>query len=153
MRRLLLFGVWLLVLLAAPVRAMHACDRVDSLDRAERTVTQDGRVIEQQTVGRLDALPRAWRNERTHIRYRVVLDPCPGRHDRALWIYRIGAPYRAWIDGRPAIPVDPAASITEGDSLVFNGRVPALYALPADAHTLDIELVTVPYVGSGFVRL
>lgn len=149
--RLLWLGLWLL--LAIPAHAVPACDRVELLEQAERTVMQDGRVIDRQMVGRLDALPRAWRDERVQVRYRVALDPCPGRPDRALWIYRIGAPYRAWIDGRPAIPVDPAARISEGESLVFNGRVPALYTLPAQARTLDIELATVPYVGSGFVRL
>lgn len=152
-RLLLTVLVWWLAVAGAPARAEHACDRVALLEQALRTVTQDGRLIEERVVSRLDTLPREWRNERTHIRYRVTLDPCPGVENRALWMYRIGAPYRAWLDGKPLIAIDPAAQVAHGTSHVYNGRVPALYVLPPEARTLDIELATVPYIGSGFVRL
>lgn len=155
MLRRLLLALWLglLTVAAWPARAESACDRVAVLDQALRTVTQDGRVIDERTVGRLDPLPRQWRNERTHIRYRIALDPCPGADNRGLWIYRMGAPYRAWLDGRPLIAIDPAAPVEHEKARVYNGRVPALYRLPAGARWLEIELVTVPYISSGFVRL
>jgi len=152
-RLLLTCLVWLLAATAAPARAEHACNRVERLEQAERTVTQDGRVIDERTVNRLDSLHREWRNERTHIRYRVLLDACSGVKNRALWMYRMGAPYRAWLDGRPLIAIDPAAPLARGTNPVYNGRVPALYVLPPEARTLEIELATVPYIGSGFVRL
>ena len=145
--------VWWLAMVAAPARAEHACDRVALLEQAQRTVTQDGRLIEERLVSRLDTLPREWRNERTHIRYRVTLDPCPGVENRGLWIYRMGAPYRAWLNGQPIIAIDPAAQVQGDQAHVYNGRVPALYRLPADARVLELELVTVPYISSGFVRL
>lgn len=155
MLRRLLLTLWLglLAVVALPARADTACDRVESLQQAWRTVTQDGRVIEEGWVQRTDALRRDWRNERTHIRYRVDLDPCPGVRNRALWIYRVGAPYRAWLDGRPLIAIDPPALAGAQAAQVYNGRVPALFMLPPEARQLDIELATVPYLGSGFVRL
>ena len=155
MFRRLLLTLWLglLAVVALPARADTACDRVESLQQAWRTVTQDGRVIEEGWVQRTDALRRDWRNERTLIRYRVDLDPCPGVRNRALWIYRVGAPYRAWLDGRPLIAIDPPALAGAQAAQVYNGRVPALFMLPPEARQLDIELATVPYLGSGFVRL
>ena len=155
MFRRLLLTLWLglLAVVAFPARADTACDSVESLQQAWRTVTQDGRVIEEGWVQRTDALRRDWRNERTHIRYRVDLDPCPGVRNRALWIYRVGAPYRAWLDGRPLIAIDPPALAGAQAAQVYNGRVPALFMLPPEARQLDIELATVPYLGSGFVRL
>ena len=155
MLRRLLLTLWLglLAVVALPARADTACDRVESLQQAWRTVTQDGRVIEEGWVQRTDALRRDWRNERTLIRYRVDLDPCPGVRNRALWIYRVGAPYRAWLDGRPLIAIDPPALAGAQAAQVYNGRVPALFMLPPEARQLDIELATVPYLGSGFVRL
>ena len=155
MFRRLLLTLWLglLAVAAFPARADTACDRVESLQQAWRTVTQDGRVVEEGWVQRTDALRRDWRNERTHIRYRVDLDPCPGVRNRALWIYRVGAPYRAWLDGRPLIAIDPPALAGAQAAQVYNGRVPALFMLPPEARQLDIELATVPYLGSGFVRL
>lgn len=152
-RLLLTVLVWWLAVVAAPARAEHACDRVALLEQAQRTVTQDGRLLEERVVSRLDTLPREWRNERTHIRYRVALDPCPGVENRGLWIYRMGAPYRAWLNGQPIIAIDPAAQVPGNQAHVYNGRVPALYRLPADARVLELELVTVPYISSGFVRL
>ncbi len=152
-RLLLTVLVWWLAMVAAPARAEQACDRVALLEQAQRTVTQNGRVIEQRVVGRLDTLPRGWRNERTHIRYRLTLAPCPGFEHRALWIYRLGAPYRAWLDGQPVSAIAPAASVRRDQAHVYNGRVPALYRLPASARVLELELVTVPYISSGFVRL
>lgn len=156
MFRRLLLTLWLglLAVVALPAHAADtACDRVESLQQAWRTVTQDGRVIEEGWVQRTDALRRDWRNERTLIRYRVDLDPCPGVRNRALWIYRVGAPYRAWLDGRPLIAIDPPALAGAQAAQVYNGRVPALFMLPPEARQLDIELATVPYLGSGFVRL
>lgn len=147
--------IWLtLVGLALGLTQAHAqgaCDQVVMLDRAQRTVWQDGRIIDQREVSRLDTLPREWRNERTRVRYRIAIDPCPG-NDRGLWFYRIGAPYRAWLDGKPIVPIDPLAVFDGGRAPVYNGRVPALFDLPADSRWLEIELATVPYLGSGFVR-
>jgi signal transduction histidine kinase len=152
-RLLLTMLVWWLAVAAAPARAGQDCDQVQLLDQAMRTVTQDGRVIDERGVQRMDTLLREWRNERTHISYRIYLDSCPGMRNRSLWIYRVGAPYRAWLDGRPLIAIDPAALVGRHAAQVYNGRVPALFMLPPEARRLDIELVTVPYMGNGLVRL
>lgn len=149
---------WLVVLLLASAtwtaRAEHhRCDEVIALDRAWRSVAQDGQQVAGGWVGAMDPLAREWRDEHTRIRYRVSVSECANRADRALWIYRIGAPYRAWLDGRPLVPIDPAALVEGHRSHVFNGRIPALFMLPQGARTLEVELATVPYVGSGLVRL
>ena len=57
-RLLLTVLVWWLAVAAAPARAEHACDRVALLEQALRTVTQDGRLIEERVVSRLDTLAR-----------------------------------------------------------------------------------------------
>jgi signal transduction histidine kinase len=148
-------GAWLLLLAAMPfAHAADVCDTVRPLDRALRTVSQQGQVIEQSEVRAIDHLPRAWRGENTQIAYRVALGDCSARrNDQALWIYRIGAPYRVRIDGQPVVAIDPATRVDRLSAPVFNGRVPALYALPAGARELEIQLATLPYVSGGLVRL
>lgn len=126
------------------------CSQVQAITHAERTVEQDGRVLEHAEVGQIDTIPRSWRNEATHIRYRVLLGGCPDVQDRGLWVTRIGAPYRAWLDGKPLQALEPLAS---SGAHVYNGRVPALFMLPVGSRVLDIELATMPYVGSGLIRL
>jgi signal transduction histidine kinase len=126
------------------------CEQARDIEQAERTVLRAGQVLERSTVTSLDALAYQWRQEDTQIRYRMRLDICSGASNLGLWIYRIGGPYRAWIDGEPVQPIDPVAL---SGPHVYNGRIPALFQLPQGARELVIEIVDLTYASSGLIRV
>ena len=126
------------------------CQQARDIGRAERTVLREGQLLDQRDITAPDALAYAWRQENTQIRYRMKLDACPQAAGRGLWIYRIGGPYRAWLDGEPVQPIDPVAL---PGSNVYNGRLPALFELPPGAQELVIEMVGLPYAASGLIRI
>lgn len=149
---------WLLVLLfgllwpvSAPVYAAQTCDHTVDLDHAVRTVTRESRILDERPVQLPDALPLAWRREDVRIRYYIALPDCAGASGHALWLYRLGAPYRVRVDGRPLVPLSPTPSLRQPPDAVYNGRVPALFALPPGGRALEIELATLPYLPSGIV--
>jgi hypothetical protein len=111
-------------------------------------VLRAGRVLDQSTVASLDALAFEWRQQGTQIRYRIQLDASPPGSGWGLWIYSMGGPYRAWVDGKPAQPIDPVAV---AGLQVYNGRIPALFQLPQGASELVIEIVELVYAGSGLI--
>jgi signal transduction histidine kinase len=148
---------WLTVLcvllLGASLQASAAapqCPEARAITQAERTVLHDGQVLDRSMVDVPDALATGWRRENTRIRYRMRLDACPPAANWGLWIYRIGGPYQAWIDGQPTQPIDPVAI---AGPHVFNGRIPALFQLPDGARELVIEVVDLPYASSGLIRV
>jgi hypothetical protein len=86
------------------------CQAAREMVQAERTVLRAGQVLDRTEVGAPDVLASAWRQENTQIRDRMRLDRCPLMADGGLWVYRLGGPYRAWIDGQPARPIAPTAA-------------------------------------------
>ncbi len=130
------------------------CDAAQPIAQIERTVQRGGDWVERASVGLMDRLERDWQNEATQISYRFALPgsggACAAAQPRALYLYRVGAPYRLEIDGKPVSAVAPFAPARAG--AVYNGRVPALFALPPGAQTAQITLATLPYVPTGVVR-
>ncbi|MDZ4237553.1 MAG: hypothetical protein U1A81_05305, partial [Hydrogenophaga sp.] len=121
--------VWWCLLLSLGAQASvaePACQQATEIRQAERTVLRAGQVLNQSTVAPEDSLALAWRRQGTQIRYRMQLDACPAGADWGLWVFRMGGPYRAWIDGKPVQPIDP---VTLVGSQVYNGRIPALFQL------------------------
>ncbi|MFM9902881.1 MAG: sensor histidine kinase [Polaromonas sp.] len=114
-----------------------------------------------------DPLARALRHEHVHIQYTLDVSACLGAGaatPMALWIFRVGAPYR--VDGVDAtgraqpLPLlnanQRAQTLPAGDGtvpVVYNGRIPALYALPQGTRTVRVALQTLPYMPYGLVRL
>ena len=146
---------WCLLLLScglgAQARAAEpSCQQATEIGQAERTVLRAGQVLDRATVAPMDALAWGWRRQGTQIRYRMPLDACPPGSNRGLWIYRMGGPYRAWVDGKPVQAIDPVAL---AGSQVYNGRIPALFQLPQGARELVIEIVDLVYAGSGLIRV
>ncbi|MDP1894273.1 MAG: 7TM diverse intracellular signaling domain-containing protein [Hydrogenophaga sp.] len=144
---------WCLLLLSFSAQAGIAqptCQQATEIGQAERTVLRAGQVLDRATVTPEDALALAWRRQGTQIRYRIQLDACPAGADWGLWVFRMGGPYRAWIDGKPVQPIDP---VTLVGSQVYNGRIPALFQLPQGARELVIEIVDLVYMGSGLIRV
>ena len=149
-------GVFLTAVFLQDAVAQPLCDAPRPILQAERTVERFGVVLERAVVGNMDRLARDWQNEDTHISYRInVALPaeCKLQNRRVLWVYRIGAPYRLTVDGIPLESIEPFAAQATSRNTVYNGRVPALFALPSDANQLDIALVTIPYVPSGLMDL
>lgn len=126
------------------------CRQAISITQADRTIERDGVVLEHALVQAMDHLPRQMLNEQTRVRYRIPVAKCQGTPELGLWVYRIGAPYRIAGDGQPLRAIQPFAA---PGNHVFNGRVPALFMLPAGTQTLEIELATIPYLNFGLVRL
>lgn len=143
-------GVWLACFGVSASAREPDCQAARPVEAAERTVLQAGQVLDQAQVGVPDRLARAWRTENTHIRYRISLRECAYPGGAGLWIYRLGGPYRAWVDGQPVQAITPIAP--DGEH-VYNGRVPALFELAPGAVELVIEIVDLTYVGSGLIRL
>ncbi len=145
--------------------AAPACTGTQAVAEAQRSVLPaDGSpaAAAPQTVAVPDHLPLALRSEQLHIHYEIDVSACADVPAAALWIFRAGAPYRVKVAGQ-ALPLlsanqrartgpgkpaeDPAAEST------YNGRIPALFALPAGATRVSIELQTLPYIATGLVQL
>ena len=136
--------------------AQPLCDAPRPILQAERTVERLGVVLERAMVGNMDRLARNWQNEDTRISYRINLElppQCSQQNHRVLWVYRIGAPYRVTVDGMPLESIEPFAAQSTSTNTIYNGRVPALFALPPGAKQLNITLATIPYVPSGLMDL
>ncbi len=110
-----------------------------------------------------DRLPFEQRSERLQLVYQFDVDDCARSGATALWVFRVGAPYRITAGGEPLTLLganvmaltDLSPDMRGGrvSSGVHNGRIPALFALPAGVRTVTIELQTLPYIPSGVVKL
>lgn len=114
-----------------------------------------------------DRLPRAFRREDVRITYDLDVSACADAPAAALWIFRIGAPYRVYANpsaqgnGAPLMLLNAnqraqtVAALGAGndDAVVYNGRIPALYALPPGTHTVRVALQTLPYMPYGLVMV
>jgi len=136
------------------------CSQAQQLAGASRTVSGAGTQDGTRPVTLPDNLPRALRNEQVHLRYTLDVSPCAGAPAAALWLFRVSAPYRVTVAGKPLALLNARALLSpelfgagpltvEG---VHNGRIPALFALPPGTTRVDVELLTLPFLPSGIVR-
>ena len=136
------------------------CSQAQQLAGASRTVSGTGTQDGTRPVTLPDNLPRALRNEQVHLRYTLDVSPCAGAPAAALWLFRVSAPYRVTVAGKPLALLNARALLSpelfgagpltvEG---VHNGRIPALFALPPGTTRVDVELLTLPFLPSGIVR-
>jgi signal transduction histidine kinase len=105
-----------------------------------------------------DRLPLALRTERSRLAYTLDVAPCAATPAAALWVFRVGAPYRITVAGQPlalmsANAMAATGSAHRGAGTLYNGRIPALFALPAGAREARIELQALPYLPAGVVGL
>ena len=111
-----------------------------------------------------DPLARTLRHEHVRLQYLLDVSACADAAQAALWIFRVGAPYR--VEGLDAagraVPLpllnanQRARTLPAGDAadpVVYNGRIPALYALPPGTQTVRVALQTLPYMSYGLVHL
>ncbi|MDO9403711.1 MAG: 7TM diverse intracellular signaling domain-containing protein [Polaromonas sp.] len=119
--------------------------------------------FETQAVSLPDRLPLQLRNEQVHVRYEIDVSACADAPAAALWMFRVGAPYSIHALGSPlqllsanqrartgaALP--PAVDGEDAETAVYNGRIPALFALQPGMRTVSVELQTLPYMPFGLV--
>jgi signal transduction histidine kinase len=137
------------------------CTAMSSLAGATRTIANAaGELAGPLSVPVPDWLPLAVRSERQTVRYALDVGRCRDSSAAAIWLFRVGAPYRIHADGRPLallsaramLRAEPAvAGLLQPHTDVYNGRIPALFALPQGARVVTVELQTLPYIPSGLV--
>ncbi|MBC7436072.1 MAG: hypothetical protein H7332_08385 [Bdellovibrionales bacterium] len=145
----------------------HAADGVCStaqplteVQRSVRFAPYLTRADESAAVTLPDHLPLDLRSENVKIRYELDTRACAGAPAAALWMFRVGAPYRIEADGKPLTLLSAndlarpgvGRAVPRGELAgVYNGRIPALFALPPGARIVRVELQTLPYLPSGLV--
>ena len=142
-----------------------ACGAAQSVAQAQRFIhfaPYLSRPDESSAITLPDHLPHNLRSENVHIRYELDTSACATAPAASLWVFRVGAPYRIEADGTPLtllsandmarVGVGVGQSVLRGDSAgVYNGRIPALFALPPGARAVRIDLQTLPYIPAGLV--
>jgi len=161
--RCLLLAGWLLASLAGASAAHAACTEVRPITEltrqaapAEASGAHAAPPAPRSGLAVPDRLPLALRDERVRIAYTLDVSACAEQPGTALWLFRVGAPYRISADGRTLAsmsaydgPLPPPVGSADGAR--YNGRIPALFALPPGARQVRIELLAVPYIPYGIV--
>ncbi|QJW83277.1 hypothetical protein HK414_00500 [Ramlibacter terrae] len=156
---------WLAALLPAAFAgagvAEEACTARVPLSTAERTIAHADAPPTRSTVTLPDDLPRPLRVEDVRVGYTLDVSRCAGAGTAALWLFRVGAPFTIHDDaGRPLallsaggrLPTDQwVARLAASERAVYNGRIPALFALEPGTRTVRIELLTITFIPSGIV--
>ncbi|RYX95362.1 MAG: hypothetical protein EOO28_11395 [Comamonadaceae bacterium] len=175
-RRLLLaLAVWSAAALTGvgtSALANPACSAMQDIAEARRAVHAprdrfaSPREVEKKSDGvpvKLpDRLSLDLRSEGVHLRYVLDASPCANVAAAALWVFRVGAPYRITAGGVPLTLLSAndmartglSQSVPRGDAGgIYNGRIPALFALPPGVRDVTIDLETLPYMAAGLVQV
>ncbi|MDO9359643.1 MAG: hypothetical protein Q7T70_11690 [Polaromonas sp.] len=158
-----LLRVWAAALLLAAGGGVQAagCDTGGSVTSAQRVIVGAGALDGAGAVPIPDHVDRALRSEQVHISYVIDTSACASEPAAALWLFRVGAPYRISAGGQPLALLNNHALLSPGlaDGSfpkvlrdVHNGRMPALFALPSGTRQVTVELLTLPYFPSGISR-
>ena len=143
------------------------CDQPVLVLQTLRSVSlTPGDVPSEGVVTLPDRLMQAFRHEDVRVSYALDVSACADAPAAALWFFRIGAPYRVYANAasqRGGVPLvllnanqraQTVATQRVGDApVVYNGRIPALYALPPGTRRVVVELQTLPYMPYGLVQV
>ncbi len=151
----------------APTQArsadMPACDQPQPVASAERVIgPRAGGSPERATITLPDRLGLRERAADLAVRYRIDTRSCQGRVDAALRFFRVGASFSVHDEqGRPLTLLSTGGRIELADLLparllpaqpIHNGRIPSLFALPADTRWVEVTLAAPSYIPSGLVQ-
>ncbi len=140
-----------------------SCNSAIPVTQARRIVRKGSEILADGLVALPDDLPLQWRQQQVRLQYEIDVSACAGSPSAVISLFRVGAPYtvRAGDQGLVSLmahrwfghatgllPTEQPAPDT-----VFNGRIPALLALPEGADTLVVDLLTLPYIPSGLTHL
>ncbi|MES2937342.1 MAG: ATP-binding protein [Pseudomonadota bacterium] len=139
----------------AAFAAGTGCDAVQPVPQALRTVLPPGAAAHSETVGLPDRLLPAQRGENYRIAYRIDVAACAGSASAGLWLFRAGAPYSVSGDDGQPLALLSARSLNKAAARpnIYNGRIPALFALPPGTRSVRLELHPMPYLPSGLVEV
>lgn len=145
--------VWsLLIWLTLAVGAQAA--RASEVLEVHRSALRDGMVLAEERVILPDTLPKEWLDDRVRVVYRWRVESSKSSEQtRALWVFRAGAPYRLLVNGQPAHRLLPLPQTRPDQPTVFNGRSPALFALPNVATDIEVRFQTRPFMQLGLVGI
>ena len=160
-----LVGGLLAGLLALSGAGWAGCTDPLPVRQAERNAAT-GVVPGRETVALPDSLNLQQRRPDAQLRYWIDTSACADA-PAALYVYRIGAPYRAYGHVTTAAgtnrrlylePWLPTTGWTDRllehlPSHVYNGRTPVVYALPAGTRQLELELTAMPFMPSGLTTV
>lgn len=142
--------------------APAACAEPLQLQRALRTLQRPRLPDAGQTVALPDSLPPAARDENQRIRYTLDVAACAGSPAAALWLFRVGAPYRLWDQDGRELPLLSARTMmrpelvlgqrASAQQALYNGRIPALFGLQPGTRSVTVELQTLAFLPAGIVR-
>ncbi len=160
---LLALTSWTLPAQAQASVSVDSCTRAEPISQARRIATRGTETLANAIVTLPDQLPMEWRNQQVQLQYEIDVSACAGSRSAVISLYRVGAPYTIRIHDRGLTSVvahrwfGQAAGSTPGSTnpqdVIYNGRIPALLALPPDADKAVITLLTLPYIPSGLMRL
>lgn len=147
-----------------PYTPATSCSTTQTITQARRIVTQDdGRVLADASVRLPDTLPLAWRSERVRVAYELDVAACADMLSASVWLFRVGAPFQAVANGRflrsllTRSQLEPMARnappSAHAQPAIFNGRIPALLALPYGTRLVRVDLLTLPYIPSGLTQV
>ena len=153
--RFFLVGAFLLMAIAAYAQATPNCEQLSALTTAQRTITKNNVVISNEAVNLPDVLPLSARNAEVKIHYTVDVSVCAASQSASLYLYRVGAPFIASVQGQTLASSLPSVGLR--DSFIMqanrwfshNGRVPVVFPIPSGAREIDIKLQTLPFMPAG----
>lgn len=141
------------------------CAVPTQITQARRIVTRADQLLSDAVVDLPDSLPLAWRNEQVRLRYEIDVSICSGLISASLSLFRVGAPFMAssqestlssLLTRRQFAPMgSPSDTTRDKPPTVFNGRIPALLAVPLGTRTVRVDLMTLPFIpmGLSFVQV
>ena len=148
--------------------ARASCSEPALVQQAQRSDAPGATVnvaAAREPVALPDKLNFQQRRPDAQLRYWIDTSAC-AHAPAALYVYRIGAPYRAYAHvetatGTQRIYLDPWLPtmgwtdrlLDRLPSHVHNGRTPAVYALSARTRQLELELTAMPYMPSGLTTV
>ncbi len=153
--RLALAGAFLLIGTRAYAQSAASCELLRALPTAQRIITKNDVLISHQAVNLPDVLPLSARNAEVKIRYTVDVSLCAASQSTSLYLYRVGAPFIASVQGQkltsslPSVGLRDSFIMQTGGWFSHNGRVPVVFPIPAGAREIDIQLQTLPFMPAG----
>jgi signal transduction histidine kinase len=150
--RALILGVAAIFLFAtasASASTAPVCTQAQAITQAVRTVLVDGNAPVVSTVTLPDTLAAQLLSDAAHLSYALDLGSCAA-NPLALFIFRAGAPYIVTTaDGQQL------KSLVEAEhaGAQYNGRVPALFAVPPGTSTVYVVFQTKPHLLLGLLDI
>ena len=144
-----LMAALLAVFAIAAIASEPDCTQAQRIVQAVRSVQVDGNLAAVSNVALPDRLANGLLTDKAHLSYELALGPCL-RDGTALHIFRAGAPYVVTTPNGQQL-----MSLTEAEHIgaQYNGRVPALFAVPPGVQSVFVVFQTKPHLLLGLLNV